>query len=813
MNALMRETRSIALYALVALLTLGPNSAAAQDKQQLRIVVPRIDDAEIRIDGQLDEDVWANIEAYDGMLVIDPDTLVDPVYATRAKYFYTARGLYMGVDLEQPKETLVARLSSRDSFINRDEFGITLDTSGEGLYGYWFSTALGGAVKDGKVAPEREFSSEWDGPWRRATALTDTGWSLEMFLPWSMMAMPDIEGQREMGFWVTRKLAIADERWSSPPLPFTGSRFMSALGELVMEDVQPGPQFALFPYASYTYDDIAADDEYRAGMELFWRPSTNFQVTATANPDFGSVESDDVVVNLTAFETFFAEKRLFFLEGEEVFRTTPRARPRSRSSSSGARQTATTFFPTPTTLVNTRRIGGVPRIDVPDGVEIAGAELGKPTELIGAFKVTGQAGGLRYGVLSAFEDDVRREAKLDGRSIRLEQDGRDFGVARLLYETSGGGGRRSIGYLGTLVNNPDDDAVVHGVDTHFLSKDGRFSWDTQLMHSDVDTDTGYGVLMDFRYVPNRTIQHSLSLDYLSRDLDISDLGFIRRNDAFGGVYSINTNQTQGLKRLRSKRRSMTFSYEQNQDGRSVRGGIFIRHKWQFNNLSEFGTELDFFPKRWDDRNSRGNGIFINEPRWVGEISYGTDSAKPLSMSALVGLRQEELGDWTTRVSFGATINPSDRFSFDFDLNYFRRDGWLVHQGGRNFTTFDAIEWQPKVAMDVFLSARQQIRLTMQWAGIRAKEQRLWEVPDRPGYLDRRSRQLGEPDDDFTLSRITAQLRYRWEIAPLSDLFVVYTRGSNLPDRFDEDFGDLFVDAINQPVVDLFVVKLRYRFGR
>ena len=209
----------------------------------------------------------------------------------------------------------------------------------------------------------------------------------------------------------------------------------------------------------------------------------------------------------------------------------------------------------------------------------------------------------------------------------------------------------------------------------------------------------------------------------------------------------------------------------------------------------------------------GNGIFINEPRWVGEISYGTDSAKPLSMSALVGLRQEELGDWTTRVSFGATINPSDRFSFDFDLNYFRRDGWLVHQGGRNFTTFDAIEWQPKVAMDVFLSARQQIRLTMQWAGIRAKEQRLWEVPDRPGYLDRRSRQLGEPDDDFTLSRITAQLRYRWEIAPLSDLFVVYTRGSNLPDRFDEDFGDLFVDAINQPVVDLFVVKLRYRFGR
>jgi hypothetical protein len=218
------------------------------------------------------------------MFVIEPDTLVPARYQSNARYLYTERGLYIGVDLEQPAETIVARLSSRDSFINRDEWGITLDTSGEGLYGYWFNTALGGSVKDGKVAPERSFSSEWDGPWNRATARTETGWSLEKFLPWSMMAMPEIDGVREMGFWVTRKLAIADERWSAPPLPFTGSRFMSALGVLEMQDVHPGSQFALFPYTSYTYDDIDEEDEYRAGADLFWRPSTNFQVTATVIP-------------------------------------------------------------------------------------------------------------------------------------------------------------------------------------------------------------------------------------------------------------------------------------------------------------------------------------------------------------------------------------------------------------------------------------------------------------------------------------------------------------------------------------------------
>ena len=796
---------------MIALCSIGYAAQARAD--ELRIKVPHVDDPGIVIDGRLDEPIWQSIPSYDGMYVIDPDTLVKPRYATNAYYVYTDRGLYMGVDLEQPADTMVARLSSRDSFINRDEFGITLDTSGEGLYGYWFSTALGGAVKDGKVAPEREFSSEWDGPWRRATAVTDTGWSIEAFLPWSMMAMPDVTGTREMGFWVNRKLAYADERWSSPPLPFTGSRFMSALGVLEMQDVRPGPQFALFPYTSYTYDDIDEDDEYRVGADLFWRPSTNLQVTATVNPDFGAVESDDVVVNLTAFETFFPEKRLFFLEGNEVFRTTPRARPSSRGGFSGARQTRSTFFPTPTTLLNTRRIGGAPRFDLPDGVEAEGAELGKPSELLGAVKVTGQNGGLRYGVLSAFEDDVRRKASAEGEHIRLEQDGRDFGVARLLYESSAAGGRRSLGYMGTIVQYEDYDAVVHGVDGHYLSNSGKLYIDTQLMASDVDGDTGFGALVDMRYIPNRTVQHSLALDYINRGLDISDLGFIRRNDSIGAVYNLSFNKTQGLKRFRSIRPSFLFSYEENWDGRAVRGGIFARNKWQFHDLSELGVEVDFFPGRWDDRNSRGNGIFKTSDRWVGEISYGTDSAKPVSFSALVGMRQEDLGDWTTRGFLGATFKPNDRFSFDFDVNYYRRDGWLVYQDGRDFTSYEATEWQPKIALDVFLSARQQIRLTMQWAGIRAKGQEFWQVPDSPGRLDPRDPPEESGSEDFTISRLTAQLRYRWEIAPLSELFVVYTRGSDLPNRMDDAFKDLFTDALTTPVVDLFVIKLRYRFGR
>jgi hypothetical protein len=115
-------------------------------------------------------------------------------------------------------------------------------------------------------------------------------------------------------------------------------------------------------------------------------------------------------------------------------------------------------------------------------------------------------------------------------------------------------------------------------------------------------------------------------------------------------------------------------------------------------------------------------------------------------------------------------------------------------------------------MDLFFTARQQLRWTLQWAGIDADEYKFYQVPAADGDLIEMNKGSGEPSDDFTISRLTTQLRYRWEIAPLSDLFVVYTRGGNLPSRSDDGFGDLFHDALTDPIIDLFVIKLRYRFG-
>ena len=789
------------------------------------ISATRMTDADIVIDGHVDEAAWEAAPAYDNMRVMEPETLAAPTYATASRFIYTDRGLYVSAVMEQPPASLVARLSSRDQYLQRDSYGITLDTSGEGLYGYWFTVSLGGSLADGKVAAERSFTRQWDGPWHGASAVTETGWSVEMFLPWAMMSMPQTGPARTLGFWVDRKVAHMDERYSWPVLPFTSPRFMSALKPMAFAQVSPAKQWAVFPYTSATADPIRDENTAKAGVDVTWRPSTNLQLTAALNPDFGAVESDDVVINLTAFETFFPEKRLFFLEGNEVFVTSPRANPQSSQSGpqgQGARRSPSTFSREPTTLLNTRRIGGKARhVTIPDHIDVTGVEASKPTDLLGAAKLVGQSGGLRYGVLAAAEDEVALRGTCDGLGVGcadigadtvFRADGRNFGAARVVFEQSTAGGRRGIGYMGTLVDKSYDTATVHGIDTHWLGGNGKIEWDTQLLASRVDDIPGYGIFMDLTYSPRIGSFHRFALEYLEPDLNVGDFGFIRRNDAVSAMWGTFQYISKGLpRRLRNIRASLFGSYEQNTDGLLTRAGVFAGVGFTFLDNSQLRLMLNYFPKRWDDWTARSTGAFRISDRLFAQAQYGTDSAKPLALSVALGVDGEEQGGSAFLFDTGFTYTPFDRFSIDFDLRYKDRDGWLVHRGDGSFTTYSADDVQPRIAVDLFLTARQQLRLTTQWAGIKAEQLAFFDLADGGGALAMRD----EPEDseDFVVSRLTAQLRYRWEIQPMSDLFVVYTRGGNLPyDHENDGFGNLFLDAVETPVVDVFVVKLRYRFG-
>ena len=817
------------------------------------ILVPRYDAVDIAIDGKLDEPIWQEVPSYDNMVVVEPETLGPTRFRTIARFLYTDRGLYIGVWNEQPRDTLIARLSSRDEDISRDAWSINLDTSGEGLYGYWFTINLGGSVMDGKILPERNYSREWDGPWDSATSALDDGWSAELFLPWSMMTMPHMDGDRMMGFFAARRIAYINERWGWPALPSSGARFISAFQPIKLPDVAPKRQFDLFPYASAALDNREGDNNWNAGVDVFWRPSSNFQITATALPDFGAVESDDAVINLTARETYFPDKRLFFVEGGEIFATSGRSaaasQRRSRGATSefgGARPTISTRQRPPSSVLNTRRIGGAPILAYSGDIDVESHRLAQPTDLLGAAKVVGQTGPVRYGILAAFEDDPLIPATVTDETgatndIAIAGAGRNFGVARFLYERSGAG-RRSIGYIGTRLDHPLHRATVHGVDAQFSQADGKWRAELQTLASDVrctpagvgmqrkpacpkDADggqRGYGAWADIYYTPRAGLQHNLRLDLFDEHLNIKDLGFLSRNDRYGAFYSLSLVHTNvlGLRRLGTRISAGQF---RNTAGQATLVGGFFMNAFTFRNRNELRTTLRYFPERWDDLESRGNGAYRVSPRKGIQVAFGTDTSKLVSWSAQFIALSEDLGGMGYTFGAGVTFKPVDRFSIDLDVNYRKRDGWLQYVFNEaDFATFRATDLQPKLAMDFFINARQQLRLTMQWAGVRAREQELLQVIEGMPYLQPREREEGAASDDFTISRLIAQLRYRWQIAPLSDLFVVYTRGSNLPNAYHLDdslasprdsFGQLYGDALADPLVDLLVVKLRYRFSR
>ncbi len=787
--------RAVALLCLVVV----PDLQADEDTFALpEVKLNRIADANITIDGKLDEAVWQTLPAYDDYHVIQPDSLAKPTYRTAVRLFYNERGLYVAFDLEQPRETLVARLTSRDQPVSRDSVSVTIDPSGEGLYGYWFSVNLGDTLSDGTVLPERQFSRQWDGPWYGASAVTDTGWTAEYFLPWSMVTMPDLASEtRTIGFYTSRGVSHLNERWAWPALPATRPRFMSALQKLSISNITPRKQFTFYPYASTAYNVIESEDEYKAGFDVFWRPSSNLQLTATVNPDFGNVESDDVDVNLTALETFFPEKRPFFLEGREIFNTTPRARP------SGTRSN-------PTVLVYTRRIGGPPVALDDDSLELTELEENQPTELDGAAKITGQINNWRYGVLAAVEDDTKIEGLRNGEEVDLLQDGRNFGSARLLYETTTGGGRRGLGWITTAVTHPQKDAYVHGIDGHYLSAKGIWNVDAQLLYSDVGDETGAGAFADITYVPAQGVRHTLGLDYYDDQLEINDFGFMRRNDAIAARYRLTLTESN-LEYAKSREIRLFANQEYNTDGRVVRSGLFSRVDFEFQNNMELSAELNYFPGRWDDLNSEGNGDYKIDHRWQTGFFLETDRAKSLQHGFGYRYTGEDIGGQRNLWRYQINWRPSDRFSTSLNLRYIDRTDWLLYTSERDFTTYETEYWQPEFAVDYFFTARQQLRLTAQWIGIKAFEQNRWQVPAGDGTL-LPDQDPADGSRDFSISRLVFQARYRWEIAPLSDLFVVYTRGSDVDSMPELDFDDLIRDSWTERAVDIFVVKLRYRLG-
>ena len=406
----------------------------------------------IVLDGRLDDAAWEKAIPSREFTQSWPRPGQPGKDPTEVRVLYDDAAMYVAVRaFDSRPDSIAAQLARRDaSGIYSDWIHVIIDSYYDRRTAFRFTVNPKGVQKDVANSNDNSEDANWDAVWDVATRVDSLGWVAEYRIPLSQLRFGDApKGQeRVWGFQVMRDVARRNERVAFSPWVPDGRGFVSKFGDLVGLVNLPQPsRLEIIPYASTKVTRAPGDASNPFYHKTAARPNLGADVryglpagltlTATINPDFGQVEVDPAVVNLSAFETFFPEKRPFFLEGADVFNF---GQLRRHNDYGGM-----TFF-------YTRRIGRTPQ-RTPAGADISYVEMPEQTTIAGAAKVTGKIGPWTIGVLDALTSQEKaRVAGADGvvDSATAVQPMTNFFAGRVRRDYRRG--QTVVGGILTLVN-------------------------------------------------------------------------------------------------------------------------------------------------------------------------------------------------------------------------------------------------------------------------------------------------------------------------------------------------------------------------
>lgn len=302
------------------------NKSPAPPKQA---VAKRID-TNIKIDGLLDESIWQEVATIENFVDLEPLAGKAAAAKTKVKMAYDNTALYISAYMEElgGRDSVMRELSKRDDFGNTDWFGVFMSPYRDGSNGFGFILASTGVQFDAKYSNGGNEDPSWDAVWSSAVAILDNGWSMEMKIPYSAIRFPD-DKEQVWSINFGRQRARTGEKSFWNPIDPQVTGFLTQFGEISgIKDIKSPVRLSATPYASVYaqnyYDKNAAKKSsnsysYSAGMDVKYGINDAFTLDMTLIPDFGQVQSDDQVLNLSPFEIQFSENRPFFTEGTELF--------------------------------------------------------------------------------------------------------------------------------------------------------------------------------------------------------------------------------------------------------------------------------------------------------------------------------------------------------------------------------------------------------------------------------------------------------------------------------------------------------------
>ena len=841
----------------------------------------------VSVDGRLDEPAWLQAPVIDGFKQREPVEGAEPTERTVVRVIYDDEAIFIGARMyDSAPDSIIARLGRRDAQLDSDAFGFFIDPYLDRRTGFYFAINAAGTLMDGVLMNDDWDDDSWDGVWLGKVNIDDEGWTAEIRIPYSQLRFHK-KDRYTWGINFRRDIARKNEQQYLVYTPRSESGFVSRFVDLIgIDQIKPPRQLEVTPYvttqaaftdhtdgdpfndgSTYT-PDIGAD--FKIGL------TSNLTVNGTVNPDFGQVEVDPAVVNLSDFETFFPEKRPFFIEGASIF----------RFGRGGANNNWGFNWGNPNFFYS-RRIGRAPQGSLPDNDY---ADTPDGTRILGAAKLTGKvAGNWNVGTVQAVTGRAMAEYDLGGERSKAEVEPRAYyGIVRAQREFQEG--RRALGLISTatmrdftdsrLRDEINSDAYTFGLDGWtFLDKEktwvvtgwlgashvrGTEARITDLQRSSqhyfqrpdaghVSVDSSATSLTGYagRFMLNKQRGHfytNAAIGFITPSFDVNDLGFQWRNDVINGHVVLGYRWTEPKSFYRRASlytaafRSIDF------DKNTTWTGVFANGHVLFKNYYSFFGGWAYNPETISNRRTRGGPLTKTPPgwevfggaetderkTWVFELfgfSYRSDAGTSASISPDV--------EWKPAANVALSVGPQLRFNkqqaqwvgaYD-DPTATATFGQRYVFGEIDQTTFSAnirLNWTftPLLSLQLFaqplISSGDYTRFK-ELAKPKSFDFNVYGedngsaidenlLVDPDGDGPAEAFELDNPDFNFKSLRGTAVLR--WEFRPGSTLYLVWTQTrDDFEETGDFRFGRSFDNLLSAKADNIFMLKFTYWLSR
>ena len=799
-------------------------------------------DAPPAIDGIDREDVWRTAPAMTDFRVYDPTVNGTPSMQTEARFAYDARNLYVFVRAFDPRpDSIVSLLSRRDVKTTSDQIKVMVDSYHDKRSGFEFAVNPAGVKRDYATYDDSREDVSWDGVWQVATKIDSLGWTAEFRIPLSQLRYAAAD-EHTFGIMVTREIARTNEKISWPHFdrtkPGIASKFADVSG---FEGLSSPRRLEATPYVitrSRTLENATGFDrrqEQSLGGDLKYGVTSNLTLDMTVNPDFGQVEADPAQLNLTAFETFLAEQRPFFLEGSGTF----------------------AFGGDESRLFYSRRIGRTPQLG---GLAAAGSDVPGATNILGAAKLTGRLrSGSTLGALAAVTNDVTSgDATLEPRTyyaaVRASQDFRKgqsgiglmfTGVDRDLDDVTGrflrgsaiaggidgrhrmmNGSLQLAGWIAAsrVAGTPEAIARTQRNSVHYYNRpDAGLDYDTMRtslggISGRLSVDKSQGAL-----------SYGASYRLTTAGFETNDVGFLTRADQQTTAGYVD------LKSLKPGRfwRNAVASAVVGED-RTASGTPFFRFV-ELDLFAEFRNSSTFSLAMWTDnvgsvfcdRCARGGPALRLSPISSALVNLSTDPRGRI-VPSLAAIYTFGDGGRTSlwRVRPYVRVRSRSNLNWELGTRYQRNRDNTQHYA--NFGTIGA-----DTTHYVFAHLDQHLlsfTARLNYTATPTLSLQLYAEPFVTSGEYSNPRELADPrspdyDDRFlpvtrTLSgfnqkEFNASAVLRWEYRPASTLFLVWTQGRFQGDRDEGTFSATrdYRNLFGARPDNTFLMKVAYWFGR